>query len=79
MKLPRDLGDEELAKILAKYGFRITRQTGSHIRLTTLLKGESHITIPKRKVLKVGTLNNILTHISQYLEKDKQSLYRRIV
>ncbi len=74
MKLPRDLGGEELAKILAKYGFHITRQTGSHIRLTTLLKGEYHITIPKHKVLKVGTLNNILIHISQYLEKDKQSL-----
>ncbi len=73
MKLPRDLSGEELAKILGKYGYQITRQTGSHIRLTTTFKGQHHITIPKHKALKVGTLNNILNDISQYLKKDKQS------
>jgi len=46
MKLPRDLGGEELAKILGKYGYQITRQTGSHIRLTTVFKGQHHMTIP---------------------------------
>ncbi len=33
MKLPRDLGGEELAKLLKKYGYEVTRQTGSHMRL----------------------------------------------
>ena len=32
MKLPRDIGGEELAKLLSKYGYEITRQTGSHRR-----------------------------------------------
>ncbi len=45
MKLPRDLSGENLAKLLKKYGYEITRQTGSHIRLTTNLKGEHHITL----------------------------------
>ena len=35
MKLPRDIGGEELAKILNKYGYEVTRQTGNHLRLTT--------------------------------------------
>jgi predicted RNA binding protein YcfA (HicA-like mRNA interferase family) len=35
MKLPRDLGGEELARLLRRYDFVITRQTGSHLRLTT--------------------------------------------
>ncbi len=35
MRLPRDLGGEELAVLLKKYGYSITRQVGSHIRLTT--------------------------------------------
>ncbi len=35
MKLPRDISGEELAKLLKKFGYEITRQTGSHIRLTT--------------------------------------------
>lgn len=35
MKLPRDLTGLELAKALKALGYEITRQTGSHIRLTT--------------------------------------------
>jgi len=31
MKLPRDLSGVELAKLLRRYGYEITRQTGSHI------------------------------------------------
>jgi len=50
MKLRRDISGEELAKLLKKFGYEITRQTH--------LKGEHHI--PKHKPLKVGTLNSIL-------------------
>ena len=78
MRLPRDLGGDELAKILKKYNFQITRQTGSHIRLTSAIKGEHHITIPKHKPLKIGTLNNILSDIARYLEKDKQSIIEEL-
>jgi len=74
MKLPRDIGGVELARLLARYGYKITRQTGSHMRLTSMLKGEHHITIPRHKPLKVGTLNGILSDIALYLEKDKQIL-----
>jgi predicted RNA binding protein YcfA (HicA-like mRNA interferase family) len=31
MKLPRDLSGNELAKKLSIFGYRITRQTGSHL------------------------------------------------
>lgn len=78
MKLPRDLGGDELTKVLKKYGFQITRQTGSHVRLTSTIKGEYHITIPKHKPLKVGTLNSILNDVAQYLETDKQSLLHEL-
>jgi len=74
VKIPRDTGGEELAKLLKRYGYQITRQTGSHIRLTTNLKGEHHITIPRHKALKVGTLNSILSDLAKYLEIDKQVL-----
>lgn len=39
MKLPRDLSYEDLIKALAKLGYETTRQTGSHVRLTTQEKG----------------------------------------
>ena len=78
MKIPRDVGGEELAKLLKNYGYQVTRQTGSHIRLTTTLKGEHHITIPRHKPLKVGTLSSILSDISGHLERDKQSLIQSL-
>jgi predicted RNA binding protein YcfA (HicA-like mRNA interferase family) len=74
MKLPREISGVELAKLLKKYGYQITRQTGSHIRLTTTAKGEHHITIPAHKYLKIGTLSSILSDIAVHLKIDKSDL-----
>ncbi len=52
MKLPRDLSGAELVKGLQKVGYTITRQKGSHIRLTTQRNGEHHITVPKHDPLR---------------------------
>lgn len=65
MKLPRDLGGEELARCLKGVGYQVSRQTGSHLRLTTERKGEHHVTIPKHKPLRVGTLSSILRWTSK--------------
>jgi len=35
MRLPRDLSGSDLAQALRKFGYSITRQAGSHIRLST--------------------------------------------
>ncbi len=46
-KLPRDISGMELARLLEKYRYGITRQTGSHIRLVSKHAKEEHnITIP---------------------------------
>ena len=75
MKLPRDLGGEELAQLLSRYGYQVVRQTGSHLRLVSSIKGKEHrVTLPKHKPLRVGTLNNILKEVSSYLELDRQQL-----
>ena len=75
MRLPRDLGGDELASLFSKYQYGVTRQTGSHLRLTSSLKGaQHHVTIPRHKPLKVGTLNIILKEVAAYLEMDKQEL-----
>jgi predicted RNA binding protein YcfA (HicA-like mRNA interferase family) len=79
MKLPKDMGGEELAALLGKYGYKITRQTGSHIRLTSTSKGfEHHITIPRHKPLRVGTLSNIVNEIAAYLEIERQKLVKEL-
>ena len=75
MKIPGDLNSENLIKLLDKFGYSATRQTGSHIRLTSSIKEkEHHITIPSQKSLRIGTLSNIINDIAEYLEIDKKEL-----
>jgi len=78
MRIPRDLSGQELTGLLKRYGYQITRQTGSHLRLTTTMKGEHHITIPKHKPLKVGTLSSILSDIASYLKVSRKMLIREV-
>ena len=75
MKMPRNVGGEQLARLLTKYGYSTTRQTGSHLRLTSTVKGpEHHITIPRHMPLKVGTLSAILKDVAAYLKVEAQQL-----
>jgi len=76
MKIPREINGLALAKKLSRYGYKITRQTGSHIRLTTQEKGEHHITIPAHKILKIGTLNSILKNVAEHLKKTKKEVLK---
>jgi len=79
MKLPRGMGGEELAALLGRYGYEITRQTGSHMRLTSTSKGFEHnVTIPRHKPLRVGTLGSIVNDIAAYLEIDRQELVKKL-
>ena len=64
MRIPRDVSGNELARLLKRYGYEVTRQVGSHIRLTTRWEGEHHITIPQHKALRVGMLNSILKDVA---------------
>lgn len=79
MKLPRDLSGEELARRLARYGYRVLRQTGSHMRLVSSFKETEHrVTIPSHRALRVGTLNNILKEIAAYLETKQDALIEEL-
>jgi predicted RNA binding protein YcfA (HicA-like mRNA interferase family) len=75
VKLPRDLDGKQLAALLRAYGYEITRQTGSHLRLTSARKGrEHHVTLPAHKELSVGTLHSILREVAKYLEMSLSAL-----
>ena len=78
MKLPRDIDSQQLIKSLNKFGYESTRQSGSHIQLSTQQNGQHHITIPNHDPLKIGTLNAILTEVAQHLGIPKQELNERL-
>ncbi|HSW22649.1 MAG TPA: type II toxin-antitoxin system HicA family toxin, partial [Burkholderiaceae bacterium] len=66
------------AKALAKVGYRVTRQTGSHMRLTADLPAQHHITVPAHDPLKVGTLAAVLAEVAASLKVDRDELVRRL-
>jgi predicted RNA binding protein YcfA (HicA-like mRNA interferase family) len=75
LRLPRDLSGQQLARSLRQYGYEVTRQTGSHLRLTSKVRGtEHHVTIPTHNPLKIGTLSAILADVASYLEIDRSAL-----
>jgi predicted RNA binding protein YcfA (HicA-like mRNA interferase family) len=73
-KIPRDLTGYGLSKIIGQLGYQITRQTGSHIRLTTNENGIHHITVPNHNPLRIGTISNILSDIAGHFQLSKKEL-----
>ncbi len=77
MRIPRDIDGKYLGKLLSRYGYKTTRQIGSHIRLTSTICGEEHhVTIPDHNPLRIGTLNGILGDVAQYLNLSKDEIIR---
>ena len=56
-----------------------TRQTGSHIRLTTQMRGEHHVTVPDHKVLPLGTLKSILRDVARHFECTSDGILSRLL
>jgi predicted RNA binding protein YcfA (HicA-like mRNA interferase family) len=79
VKLPRDVSGEELVRSLRRFGYEITRQTGSHIRVTLNVEsGQHHVTIPAHKQVKVGTLAGILSDVAAHLGLTREQLIEQL-
>lgn len=78
MRLPRDLSGRELARRLERFGYQLTRRTGSHLRLTTQQRGEHHVTIPAHDALRVGTLAAILDEVAAHFGTERAALLERL-
>lgn len=78
MRFPRDLSGSDLTQSLRKFGYVITRQTGSHLRLTTQDHGEHHLTIPLHSPLRIGTLSAILADVSSHFKLSREQLLDKL-
>jgi hypothetical protein len=56
----------------------MTRQSGSHMRLTTEVNGTHHITIPDHGSLRVGTLSAIVLDVASHLGLERQDVIKRL-
>lgn len=79
MKLPRDLSGTDLVRRLQKLGYAVTRQAGSHVRLTTQVGGEHHITVPHHDPLRIGTLAAILAAVANHQGIGRDELLDRLL
>ncbi len=58
-KLPVVSG-KKIVKALAKFGFELDHQTGSHLILRQREHPHRRVTVPNHKVIAKGTLNEII-------------------
>lgn len=74
MRLPRDLSGNDLAQALRQLRYSITRQTGSHLRLTTEQSHNIHRSVSGRfrrfllmwqLILKSVTISSLLSSLGQ--------------
>ena len=76
MKLPRDVSAAQLIKALRVLGYEVTRQRGSHIRVTTQRDGEHHEAVPNHDHLKPGLLSGVLKSVAAHHRMQRDELLR---
>jgi predicted RNA binding protein YcfA (HicA-like mRNA interferase family) len=79
MKIPRDMGGQDLAGTLCRlWGLRVVHQRGSHIVIETEEPSHHRVAIPAHKSLRVGTLNAILRGVPGHNGVDRQEILRSL-
>ncbi|MDE0075053.1 MAG: type II toxin-antitoxin system HicA family toxin [Gammaproteobacteria bacterium] len=66
MRLPRNVSGRRLTAALARLGYEVVRQRGSHVRITTQVGGEHHEVIPDHNPIRVKTLSSILKSVARH-------------
>lgn len=77
-RLPRNISGKQLIKALKALDCESTRQSGSHVRLSTQKNGEHNITIPDHDSLRVGTFANILSELSSHHKLSRDDLLKTL-
>ena len=79
MRLPRDLTGAQLIRALGTMGYRVTRQTGSHVRLTCTAPLQHHVTVPLHDPLRIGTLAAILAAVAEAHGLTRDALQQKLL
>ena len=78
-KAPRNISGKDLIKVLSKFGYKIVRQNGSHIRLSINIEDNiKHITVPNHDPIKLGTLMAIINDVALQLSINKEDILKKL-
>lgn len=64
--------------MLKPFGYTVTRQLGSHMRLTTEERGQHHITVPAHKQLTIGKINAVLWELSRHFRLPRETILKEL-
>lgn len=79
MRLPRDISGDKLVSLLEQLGYQVSRQRGSHLRLSIRISDqEHHLTIPNHNPIKIGTLNSIVNDLASFHKLSKNELLEKL-
>ena len=78
MKLPRDLSGADLIGALKRLGYKPTRQSGSHVRMTLSGPRQAHLTVPLTKAIPAGTLAAVVKDAASHLETTLDDILSKI-
>ena len=80
MRLPRDVSGDELAQLLRRqYGYQFARQRGSHMRMTTTIRGaQHHVSIPRHRYVNIRLLRLILSDVAGYMGLTQDEVRREL-
>jgi len=67
-----------LIRRLATLGYKASRQSGSHVRLTVETPTPHHVTVPLHDPLRIGTLAAILADVAQHRQISREELQRQL-
>jgi predicted RNA binding protein YcfA (HicA-like mRNA interferase family) len=73
MPKPRKLSGDEIVAILARFGFSVHSQRGSHVKLRRITSEgiKQTLTIPRHRELDPGTVRAIVRQASRYIPEDQ--------
>jgi len=77
-RLPRNVSGTDLVRLLAGFGYVVSRRKGSHLRLTTQTGGEHHVTVPDHAALRAGTLNGILKDVAEHAGLSRDDVVKQM-
>ena len=78
MKLPPGAGHERVVRLIERLGYRLVRQTGSHMQFVHSGPPEHHLSVPRHRVVRIGTLHSILSDVADHLKMDMDDLIRQL-
>ena len=78
MKLPRGLSGADVAAVPNRLGYRQTRQTGSHVRMTVSFPRQAHLTVPLARAIPPGTLAALIKDAAAHLDTTTEDILRKI-